>query len=291
MIHKKWKIILYIGLLVFGSFQSVQADSPVWRVVKGDNQLYIGGTIHMLAQSDYPLPSDFELAYRQSAKLIFETDTQKMQTPAFQAAMLPKVVYSDGRNLKTVLNDATYQKLAQHLSSRGIPMDNLVKFKPGMVALTVTVMEFQRLGLVGAGVDEFFRLRSINDQKSIGQLETADEQLALISTLGDGQENELINHTLREIRELPVLMQSTKAAWRHGDNDKLKDVALAPFKRDFPAVYDKIVVKRNNAWIPKIEAMLKTREVEFVLVGALHLVGEDGVLAQLSARGYDIQKP
>ena len=286
-----FKIILWIGLLVFGSHQSALADAPVWKVVKGDHHVYIGGTIHVLSKSDYPLPAPFETAYNQSAKLIFETDTRKMQTPVFQAALMQKVVYSDGRNLKMVLNASTFQKLETHLTSRGIPITNFMKFKPGMVALTITIIELQRLGLMGTGVDEHFSLRAINDQKPVGQLETVDEQLELIATLGDGQENEIIAHTLKETKKLPAMMQTMKSAWRQGHSQALENIILAPFKNDFPGVYKRVVINRNNAWLPKIEAMLKTKEVEFILVGALHLIGEDGVIAKLKDRGYTIQEP
>ncbi len=285
------KLIFWIVLLVLGSLHSVQADSPVWKVVKGDHHLYIGGTIHVLSKSDYPLPPAFETAYNQSTKLVFETDTRKLQTPEFQVTLMSKVVYSDGRNLKTVLNEATFQKLEHHLASRSIPIDNFMKFKPGMVALTITMIELQRLGLMGTGVDEFFSLRAINDQKIIGQLETVDEQLELISSLGDGHENEIIAHTLHETKKLSAIMQSMKAAWRQGDNAALEKIVLTPIINDFPGVYRRVVIERNNAWLPKIETMLKTKEVEFILVGAMHLIGEDGVLTKLKDRGYDIRRP
>ena len=288
---RKGKSLYLWVFLVFIFTNSVHADSPVWKVVKGDNQLFIGGTVHFLAKSDYPLPSAFERAYSQSAIVVFETDLQKMQTAEFQKKLLGKVTYSDGRNLKTMLSKTTYQALALHLSSRGIPVDNMIKFKPGMVVSTLTVIEMQRLGLIVAGVDEFFSLRAINDGKETGQLETVDEQLAFISEMGAGQEDALIAYTLRDMQKLPELIRSIKEAWRQGDHRKLKDVAVTPLKKDFPEVYDELFVKRNNAWIPKIEAMLRTRDVEFILVGAAHLVGDDGVLAQLESRGCDIQKP
>jgi len=288
---KLLRIIFWICLLVFGSLQSVQADTPVWKVLKGDRHLFIGGTIHVLSKSDYPLPAAFETAYQQSTKLVFETDTRKLQTPEFQAALMQKVVYSDERNLKMVLNASTFQRLEKHLASRGIPITSFMKFKPGMVALTITIIELQRLGLMGTGVDEFFSLRALNDQKMVGQLETVDDQLELISSLGDGQENEIINHTLQETKKLPDLMQTMKTAWRQGNNSALENIILMPFKKDFPGVYNRVVVQRNNAWLPKIETMLRTEEVEFILVGALHLLGEDGVFAKLKARGYTIQKP
>ena len=51
-----------------------------------------------------------------------------------------------------------------------------------------------------------------------------------------------------------------------------------------------MLTQRNNAWIPKIEALFKTKKAIFVLVGILHLVGDDGLLNQLSAKGYQIEK-
>lgn len=289
MKNRKLAWMVFFWVLVW--VHPVYAESPVWKIVKGDNELFIGGTIHILTQSDYPLPSTFEKAYSQSVGLVFETDIQKMQTPEFQKLMLSKALYPDGRNLKTVLNEETYLELEKHFTSRGVPMVSMMNFKPGIVALTLTMIELQRLGLAGVGVDEFFSLRAITDHKEIGQLETAEEQLAFISAMGEGREDELIAYTLRDLKELPSLIQSIKAAWRGGDNRKLKEVALTPLKKDFPEVYSQLILQRNNAWIPKIEAMLKTKDVEFVLVGALHLVGDDGVLAQLAARGYDIQLP
>jgi hypothetical protein len=245
----------------------------------------------VLAKSDYPLPAAFENAYRQSAIVVLETDMQKMQTPEFQTLLQSKIVYTDGRSLKTVLKKTTYQALEEHMSSRGLPIANFEQLKPGMVAITLTLFELQRLGLVGTGVDEFFSLKARDDGKAIGQLESAEKQLAFLSTLGDGREDALITQTLSEIQQLPQLMTSLKAAWRQGDRDKMKALAITPIEKDFPKVYQQLIVQRNMDWIPEIEQMLKTKQVEFILVGAAHLVGEDGILAQLAARGYTIESP
>lgn len=286
---KKGTVSLVLVILMLVGIKAAQADAPVWKVVKGENQLFIGGTLHLLSKSDYPLPEAFESAYRQSAMVVFEADMEKMQSPEFQQLLQSKVVYTDGRTLKTVLKEATYQALAQNISSRGLTMARFDRLKPGMMAITLTLLELQRLGLIGTGVDEFFNLRARNDRKAIGQLETAEEQLAFLSTMGDGREDDLITHTLRDIQRLPQLMASLKAVWRQGDRSKIKDLAITPIKNDFPKVYDQLLVQRNRDWIPEIEKMMGTKEVEFILVGAAHLVGEEGILAQLAARGYSIQ--
>ena len=101
----------------------------------------------------------------------------------------------------------------------------------------------------------------------------------------------MVTQTLNEIHQLPQLMTALKAAWRQGDRDKIKALAITPIKKDFPKVYHQLIVQRNMDWIPEIERLMGTKEVEFILVGAAHLVGEEGILAQLAARGYTIQSP
>ena len=85
-------------------------------------------------------------------------------------------------------------------------------------------------------------------------------------------------------------LSALKAAWRKGDNRELIKVALAPWLADFPELYQSLLVKRNTAWLPQLEAMLASPEVEYVLVGALHLVGKDGVINMLESRGYQVEQ-
>ena len=244
----------------------------------------------MLAASDYPLPPAYDKAYNGSVKVVLETDMQKLQSPEFQAILMRELSYSDGRNLRQVVNQDTYAALEQFFSKRGIPMAGIIGFKPGMVSIMMTMVELQRLGLAGIGVDAYYSSKSINDQKKLGQLETVETQIAFIASMGAGQVDEMLIYTLADIERLPGLMKSMKQAWRRGNLAQLKAVGITPFKNEFPDIYQALIVDRNNAWLPKIEAMVKTSEVEFVLVGALHLAGDDGLLSQLAARGYKVRQ-
>ena len=276
-------------LLLVVSFP-VYAESSVWTVEKNGNTIFLGGTIHLLTESDYPLPEAYEKAYAGSEEVVLETDMQKLQSPEFQATMMRKLRYSDGRNLQQVVNRDTYRAVEQFFTTRGIPMANIIGFKPGMVSTMITMVELRRLGLVGIGVDAYFSTKSINDQKKLGQLESVETQLAFIASMGAGQADEMLIYTLADIERLPTLMQSIKDAWRRGNMAQLGEVGITPFKNEFPVIHQALLVERNNAWMPQIEAMLKTRAVEFVLVGVLHLAGDDGLLAQLSARGYTVRQ-
>ena len=288
MFIKKTLLPLYLLLLFFSL--PIYAGTSVWTVEKDGNRLFIGGTVHLLTASDYPLPPAYEKAYNGSVKVVLETNMQKLQSPEFQAILMRELSYSDGRNLEQVVNQDTYAALEQFFSKRGIPMAGIIGFKPGMVSIMMTMVELQRLGLAGIGVDAYYSTKSINDQKKLGQLETVETQIAFIANMGAGQVDEMLIYTLADIESLPELMNSMKQAWRRGNLAELKAVGITPFKNEFPDIYQALIVDRNNAWLPKIEAMVKSREVEFVLVGALHLAGDNGLLAQLVARGYKVRQ-
>lgn len=282
----KLKLICLILFLLMPLF----AKSPIWKISKDGKILYIGGTIHFLAKEDYPLPKEFDEAYSKATKLVFETDLSKLNSPQFQQAMLQRMIFTDGRNLKQVLNEKTISQLDVYLKSRGIPLAGMLNFKPSMVSLTITVAELQRLKLADAGVDQVFFKKALEDKKSLEELETVEQQLEYLVNMGKGNEDEMIRYTIKDLEELPKILKSMKDAWRLGNDSELYNLGIKPFKKDFPEIYKSILVDRNKLWISQIENFLKDDTIEFLLVGALHLVGEDGVIEMLKNRGYVIEK-
>ncbi|WP_349431536.1 TraB/GumN family protein [Methylomarinum sp. Ch1-1] len=266
------------------------ADSSVWKVSDGHSELFIGGTIHVLSRQDYPLPEEFEQAYRQADLVILETDLAAMAQPEAQQRLLQQVMYPEGRSLQDDLRPETYRKLVDYVSSINLSMAALERFKPPMLVITLTMAELQRLGMGDTGVDHYFHAKALQDGKRLGELESVELQMKIIADMGKGQEDEMILSTLQELSELPVMMNDMKRAWRNGDMDKLEEIGIVPMREEFPSLYDSLLVERNNSWMPKIEALLATPETELVLVGALHLVANEGVIEQLKSRGYRVER-
>ena len=281
---------ILIGAMAMLSSPVVHADTSVWKVSKNNHHLYLGGTVHLLSKADYPLPTAFANAYQLAHRLVLETNLQKLKNPEFQSVMLSQLTYTDGRTLKDILSNETYTKLAQYCASRKISIANIHKFKAGMAASILLFIELDRLGIAEDGVDQFFNLKAIEDQKPLGQLESVEEQISFIAAMGQGQEDEMIDYTLRDIKDLPQVMQSIKQNWRAGDMKGLEKTAIEPFITEFPATFDALLTVRNANWLPKIEALMVTAEVEFILVGALHLAGEQGLLTLLRQRGYTLEQ-
>ncbi len=274
------------AVLLWVSF-ATQAAS-VWKVSNDSHTLYMGGTLHILSPQDYPLPPSYKEAYTEADKIIFETDIAALSTQEFSQLSMQKLTYQNEQTLESVLAPATYSALKSHLSARGIPVANLQKLKPALVGITLSMIEFQRLGLTSQGVDNYFYTLAMGDGKTMGWFESPEEQLNFIAKMGEGDEDAFIRYSLDDVEKIPSILDQLRNDWREGDMDALNKHNLTEFEKSYPDIYDELLTKRNLNWMPDIEDMLTTPEVEFVLVGTLHLPGETGLLEMLEAKGYKV---
>ena len=265
------------------------ADSSVWKAEKDGKYLYLGGTIHVLSKDDYPFPKEYDQAYKKSEVIYFETDIQKMKDPEVANSLMSMLMAKEGETLDKVLKPDTMEALKAFVKKRGLPFDMLNQFNPSGLYLVLVSMELMSMGMTDAGVDEHFDTRAREDQKTLGQLETIDEQMSFFSKIGEGREDQLILYTLRDLEELPTVMVELKKTWRSGDRAKYREILLEPFIKDYPKAHQALLVERNNNWMPKIEALFESPEIELVLVGALHMIGKDGLLQQLERKGYKVE--
>jgi uncharacterized protein YbaP (TraB family) len=266
------------------------AETSVWKATKDGETVYLGGTVHLLRPSDYPLPQPYETAYQDSDVLYFETDIRGMSDFSTQARIMMELMYQDDRTLSSVLSRDVYELLTNYADSVGLPLHMMDKFKPGLLMTTLQLIEFQQLGYTPEGVDAYFDSRAIDDGKKVGKFETIDEQIGFLSRMGEGNESEFIELSLEDLKEIELSMEQMIESWRKGDAESLAAVFVDDMKEGYPAVYKELLLDRNNNWLPQLEALFNNQETEFVLVGAAHLVGDDGLLAQLGKKGYAVSQ-
>jgi uncharacterized protein YbaP (TraB family) len=97
----------------------------------------------------------------------------------------------------------------------------------------------------------------------------------------------MLEQTLAEIDEAETVLSAMVDAWRDGELERLSSELLDDFD-EFPGLYESLVTKRNQSWVPALERMLEDGRRHLVVVGALHLIGEDGVPQLLARRGFDV---
>ncbi len=278
--------LLSITLL---STNYAQAAS-VYKVSKGDDYLYLGGTIHVLTNEDFPLDEAYEFAFKESDELVFETDLAAFKEPSIMAKLGPVMFQAPGNKLTDQLSDKTAKAFTQHLIDRNLPILQFDAMTATGAMLTLTISEFQAQGFVSEGVDAFYHAKASEEGKTIAWLESVDSQIALLDSFDDGDPDALIAYTLEEIDINSGTINELHDAWKTGNLVKLEQVGMEEMKRDFPQIYQDILVDRNEKWLPQIEAMFGDDNREYVLVGALHLAGEDGVLTMLEQRGYTVER-
>lgn len=283
------KPFLALALITFS--MTLFAKAPVWKVSKGDDFLYLGGTIHVLSKDDYPLPEAFELAYKDTDDIVLETDTVALTAPEVQGQILNAMSYQDHRGLSNVLDREVYSQLDTLLKSKGLPIAVFDSFTPAGAVMALTQFELQRLGLIGVeGVDAHFGGRAISDNKESIFLESFEEQLGFIESMNQLDPNLLIKSGIRDLQQIESMWGELLSAWRSGDLEQLETIGIDEMKRDFPSLYQTILVKRNDNWLKEVKAMMLTQDKEFILVGALHMAGDDGLIKRLKAQGYKVSQ-
>jgi uncharacterized protein YbaP (TraB family) len=286
--HGPLKKALKVALITLGLLSSdAFAESSVWKVSRGAHTLYLGGTCHLLRPGDYPLPSEFEQAYQAADTLVFEVAPDELQDAAFAMQMMAASHYQDGRTLKSVLNEATYQALAQECSMANMPIEMIQGMKPNMAVMILTLQKLMQAGVSQEGVDTHYAEMAKQDSKPIRALETAQFQLNLITTLGEGIENEFVNYSLRDLDKISELFDEIITSWRSGDLTAINRLFIEDMAA-YPDIYNTMLKERNKRWLPQIESMLSSAPSELVLVGVAHMAGKDGLIQMLVQQGYTV---
>ncbi|MDX1678546.1 TraB/GumN family protein [Arsukibacterium sp.] len=290
-LKKIFKVSFGAALLATAfSSASVLAETSMWKVSKDNDYLYIGGTVHLLPESAFPLPAEFDAAYQATDTLVLEVKMPDPANTAAQTALLQAMAYNDGRSLAKVLSPEVYQQVSDYFAHYGVQLQQLDGYKPGFVALQMLALEMMKAQMAGEGVDSYFDKKAQADGKAMAYLETVESQLNLLANMGEGYEDAFLTMNLEQFADFENYFADMIAAWRAGDMNALNKLAVEPARELDPVLYQALFVQRNNAWLPQIEKMFGNDSKELVLVGGAHLAGTDSVLALLQQAGYQVQQ-
>jgi uncharacterized protein YbaP (TraB family) len=284
----KRTMLAIVLVLIVATWAS--AASMVLKAHRGNSVIYLGGTCHILRESDYPLPPEFDKAYQASQIVVLETDIGKFQDPATQQRMLSKVMYLDGSTIGDHLSARTYAELRSYCEKNGVPLESLQQLKPSMLMTTLVLLEMVKMGVTQHGVDTYYYDLAKRDNKPVEGLEAVDEQIDYIASMADGVEDAFVTHALQDMKSLPEEFASMTQAWRQGDTEKLNELMISEFKTKYPMLYRQLIVNRNRNWLEKIKTYRKSPQTRFILVGMAHLVGPDGLIEALMKMGYKVEK-
>jgi len=261
---------------------------PLWKIEGKQATVYLLGSVHLLKKENYPLAAPIGAAFDQAKVVVFETDFEALEKPELQMKLLSQSALPAGETLREQLSPKLYEQLAAQLKETGLPAEAVEKFKPGMVALTIALLEMQKLGLdVKLGVDQHFHQRATKAGKEIIGLETPEFQLNLITGFSKAEGEAILKSTLKNIRNLKRDLDRLLKSWQTGDMKTVADL-LNEALEEQPELYKRLVVERNKRWIPKIEELVRGDKDAIVIVGTGHLAGKQSVIELLEKNGLKV---
>jgi len=280
---------LVLLLLTSGLALAAKEKPFLWRVTSANATVYLLGSLHAATIDMYPLPAPLYTAFDEANYLVVEIDINKVDAQAQFSAIQKYGMYTDGSRIDQHLSNDSWQKLKTYIQARQMSETFIQGMKPWLVNLTITVAELSRLGYdTSLGIDQHFLNRAAG--KPIISLETLDGQMKVLAGASDKEQESNLVVTLDSVEEMGEMMTTMRTLWQQGDADALYDAIKVDSESypDFEKQWEALLDTRNISMAKKIKSYMASDATYFVIVGALHLGGKNGLLSLLGKQGYAV---
>jgi uncharacterized protein YbaP (TraB family) len=289
MIRIMSKRKLSVVLATFVMAISAQAEPAMWVIRDKDSTIYLIGTLHLLRHDTEWNSAKVKKAVTESTELWLEIADVDDQATLFP--LVAKYGMDREKTLSSKLSPAQKEKLAKLTDTYGIPVVSLETMKPWMAALMLAVLPLQKSGYdPNAGIDRLLKAQAEKEGDKIFGFETMEQQVRIFADMSESEQIAFLDETLDEVEKGLEILDKLAKAWIDGDTETIGRILVDDFKKEAPAVYQKLLVQRNIAWSEKIVEMLKGSGVQQIAVGAAHLAGPDSLQVQLAKRGIKVER-
>ena len=264
--------------------QSVWA-LPLWEIEGTNNRIQLLGSIHFLRDKDYPLPRAMMDAYREADVIVMELVVDRITPDDMQRVTRELAIDPRGKSLRDLVGAGTFREALSLATAINIDLNTMQPFEPWFAALQITQLRLLQMGFDGTkGIEATTARRARADGKPIVGLETLGEQLGTLDTLPATAQRQFLIQTLEEAASIGDDLEKIVSAWRTGDTDTLRTLLLEDLGKQ-PEIYQQVLVRRNRNWTKKIIDMTDDSQDYLIIVGAMHLIGEDSVQNMLGEAG------
>ncbi len=263
----------------------------LWEISSPELQQksYLFGTIHMIPKEDFYMDEAVERALEAAEQVAFEIDMDEMSDMGKMMGLLMDAFMKGDTTLSDLLSPEEYELVDAHFQKIGLPLGMLERIKP--MFLTALTSEDLFSGQPGTGNITSYEMellqRAKSQEKAISGLETAEYQMSMFDSIPYRVQAKMLVDAIAETDP---------------DNDQILELVNLYKKQDLNGMArlfkadksglgkyeDLLLVTRNRNWIPVMEAMM-AEGAAFFAVGAGHLVGSQGVIRLLEAKGYRLK--
>ena len=275
----------FTSLIVAGStIGSVaqETSSLLWEITGKDiaKPSYLFGTIHMLPEDQYFFSDKMKSSLNSADVLAMEVDMNV--SLADQMKMAGEMVMPDGKTWKDYMTEEEYSAvMSAFVDSLGMKEKKIEKYSKIRPIYVSGIILTELLGKVKMYEKELTGLAK-KEKKTIIGLETLQEQMEIVGSIPlEDQIEDLKSSTAGMIRDYNEML----AAYTSQNLSDLEKIGTE--SEGFDKMEAKLLTERNERWVKTIQEQL-AKTSTFYAVGALHLVGEEGLINQLQEAGYSV---
>lgn len=282
--------------------QEIIIKPTLYEVTKtgSDSKVYLFGSIHVADKRAFPLPKEVMDAYNESDYIAVEFDVDEfMDDTASQISMLQMMLYSNDKTLKSELDEETYNALVRYLKAHDMYNKNYESYRPVFQYMLLSEIQSSKSKLSSdMGIDMYFLDRAKKDNKGILEYESPMYQYSMLTDLPDELFIYFIEESIKNEKSSIISERLLYEMWLMGKVDivaKLSEVFdyeeddkhLQEMLDEYNTALEDI---RNDEMTEKTREFFHVNKSVFVVVGAMHIVGEDGIANQLRDYGYTVKE-
>jgi len=287
-------VVLAAVLLFAACAPKEESGGPaMWRLKDADSEIWILGTVHVLAPDVKWRTARIDRAFRAADVVWFEAPTTGEDVGREIGALVQRIgVNPPGVKLTSLLT--TEEKAQFEKVARSVDLDPaaLEGARPWLAALQLSVAALTKQGAdPNSGVETALEADVVRLGKKTAYFETVAQQMHFFADLPPAVEKRFLVATLRQIEEDADQSAQMDELWSTGRVDELGRLRSEMMDEAGPEVADAIIHRRNAAWVTQIDTLMKGKGRIFIAVGTAHLTGPRGVPALLRAKGYEVEGP
>jgi hypothetical protein len=256
-----------------------------------DSTMYLFGTMHIRRPGTPWGGARAQAGIAESEEIWTELLISPETDALTQSLAMQRGMAAPGRPLSSWLSAEENARLGAVLQGLGAPPTALDGMQPWLASLTLTILPMMRAGYdPNAGADRQIDAYGDANGKTMREFESAEEQIGMLAGMDEAVQREMLREAISEAGKGNAQMERLAAAWEAGDLATIEQMVVTELRDEYPDFYEVLLADRNDAWVVTLRRELQGSGVDFVAVGTGHLLGEDGLVAQLREAGYAVER-
>ena len=285
------------GVLLAVAWGQLQAQTGpfLWKI-EGQSPSYLFGTIHLPDKRVTRLPAPVERAF-QSSDAVF---TEVPLDAASMTGQIASMMLPGQQTLSHILPADLLERSEKALQdvNPALTLQPLQRFKVWALATMLTVLDQQLKNPGQLPLDARLYQRAESENKTLGSLETPQEQMDIFDSMRQDEQVKMLRDTLDFIDDAKARGQSVSEEmiqwYLKGDIQAFGEFLMSYVTEDafYDALFERLLHDRNRLMADRIASEIAQHpgRGHFFAVGAGHFWGETAIQRLLRAKGLKVER-